>query len=218
MKVTVVIDAFRAFTTASYVLERHPSSYVISTRTAVLTQLAKGAIDPLFIGKSEPGVQFTYTIPNSPTRTKQISIISRQVFHRTAAGAKGLLEAAKSDLILAAGFVNADATVAYIHTLECVEVDIVPMGHEGITPSLEDEFCAQYIQAGLDRQPFVHCDFRERLRQGPGAYFFSEDQKQYPRKDFERCLKFRRFDFAIKAVVYGDYAVLEKIVLPSGAV
>ncbi len=210
VNVAVVIDAFRAFATASYVLEQHPATYILTTKSTVVSRLASNLSNPLLIGKPEIGADLTYDIPNSPTRVKGLNIKDRNVLHRTEAGAKGVLLAHDADIILAVGFINADATVQYIKTLTNPKVNIVPMGHEAKTPSLEDDACAQYINALLHDQKLNLTQYHTALREGPGSYFFSDDQWQYPRKDFVRCLKVGRFNFAIQAEVRDDYAILRR--------
>jgi 2-phosphosulfolactate phosphatase len=208
LRVTVVIDVFRAFSTASYVLERNPATYVFATKSAVISRLASNFPSPLLIGKPEIGSELIYDIPNSPTRVYDVIITNQNILHRTEAGSKGVLLAKEADIVLVAGFVNAEATAQYINTLSNKEVSIVPMGHEGITPSLEDDLCAMYIEMLINGKKMDVTPYLEELRKGSGHYFFGEDQWQYPREDFERCLEIGRFDFAIRAVVFEDYAML----------
>lgn len=209
--VTVVIDVFRAFTTASYVLEWYPASYMLTTQSAVIARLASEFQAPLLIGKPEVGAILNYHIPNSPTRVKEVKVTGQHVLHRTEGGARGVLDAKGAGLILVAGLANADATIHYIKKLIKPEVKIVPMGHEATTPSLEDDICAQYIKARLEGQTINLEQYYTPLREGPGSYFFSDDQWQYPSQDFERCLELGRFNFAIKAEVQGDYAILTRL-------
>jgi 2-phosphosulfolactate phosphatase len=212
--VTVVIDVFRAFTTACYILEDSPSTYTLTTRSAVIDRLAQSSLNPVLIGKPELGSALSYAIPNSPTRVSEIDLKNRTVFHRTEAGARGILLAKDADVILAAGFVNAEATVQYIKTLTNPELTILPMGHEGITPSLEDDLCALYIEALFRGEKIDISPYLSELREGAGRYFFSEDQWQYPIEDFARCLEIDRFNFAIEAVTFDDYARLNRVDAP----
>lgn len=210
-KVTVVIDVFRAFTTASYVLEQSPASYKLAVKQDVVSQLVLKHLNPLVIGKPEKGMDGQmYHIPNSPTRVLDVEISNRDVIHRTEAGAKGVLSAQKADIVLAAGFVNAAATVNHIKTLNNPKVTILPMGHEGNFSSLEDELCAKYIGALLENATVELTPYLSELKEGPGRYFFLDDQWQYPSADFERCLEIDRFNFAIQAIVKSDYAILRR--------
>lgn len=215
IRVTVVIDAFRAFTTAAYVLENNPASYRVATNSSVISRLAKGTINPLLIGKSEKEFDHVvYHIPNSPTRVLEVGIAGRNVLHRSDAGAKGILQAKDADIILAAGFVNAESTVHFINNTirkkGVPKITINPMGYLGETPSLEDEICAKYIECLLKEEQFDIKPYLDQLRQGSGSYFFSQDQKQYPVEDFTRCLEMSRFNFAIQAILKDDYAILAR--------
>ena len=209
-KITVVIDVFRAFTTACYVLERHPASYFYSYSCKVAEKLTLQASNPLLIGKPEKGSQLKYHIPNSPTHVAKKEIKNRHIIHRSESGARGILSSQKVDLILAAGFINARATVDFIKTFENSIVTILPMGHEATTPSLEDEICAQYLMALINSKYFDTSKYVAELASGPGKYFFSDDQEQYPKEDFAMCLELNKFNFVIQAQPYSDYAVLRR--------
>ena len=92
LKVTVIIDVFRAFTTACYVLEQKPKKYFYATKSSVLRELSLNYANKLFIGKNEIGANINYDIPNSPTRVTKVDVKNRIVMHRTEAGAKGILK------------------------------------------------------------------------------------------------------------------------------
>ncbi|MBN9342921.1 MAG: hypothetical protein BGO76_07055 [Caedibacter sp. 38-128] len=209
-KITVIIDVFRAFTTACYVLERHPASYFYSYSCKAVEKLTLQTVNPFLIGKPEKGSQLKYHIPNSPTHVAKKEIKNRNIIHRSESGARGILSSQKVDLILAAGFVNARATVDYIKTFKNSIVTILPMGHEATSPSLEDEICAQYLLALMNSKCFDTSIYVLELASGPGKYFFSDDQDQYPKEDFAMCLELNKFNFAIQAQLHSDYAVLKR--------
>ncbi|WP_341760885.1 2-phosphosulfolactate phosphatase [Candidatus Tisiphia endosymbiont of Thecophora atra] len=210
IQVVVIIDVFRAFTTAAYVLDRNPTIYMLAKESTIISRLATNFNNPLLIGKSEKGVDLIYDIPNSPTRVRAVTIAGRSVLHRTEAGAWGVLLAKEADIILAAGFVNAGATAEYIKTLSNAKVIIIPMGHEGTTPSLEDNVCAEYIKDLINGKKTNLTKFLSILRESSGKYFFSQDQWQYPKEDFFRCLKIDHFNFIIKATIMDNYAILTR--------
>lgn len=209
--VVIIVDAFRAFATASYVLEKYPNNYYMSTTSSALSKLSHDFLNPFFIGKQEKGADpILYDIPNSPTRASTVNLFERHVFHRTAAGAKGLLESKINDLVLGAAFTNADATARIIRSLPEDTVTYKPMGHEGITPSLEDDLCVKYIQGLLEGPKIDLNDHLSDLKDGPAKYFFTENQWEYPEEDFDRCLELRHVDFAIEAIVHDHHAQLIK--------
>jgi len=75
-------------------------------------------------------------------------------------------------------------------------VTLVAMGHEGETPSAEDELTAEVIAARIRGEPLDLSPRIDALRDGPGRYFFTEAQHEYPREDFERCTDVDRFGSA----------------------
>jgi 2-phosphosulfolactate phosphatase len=207
-RVAVIIDAFRAFATACYVLDRGPDEYFLATSSETVARLARQAANPLLIGKPELGADLVYAIPNSPTRALEVSIVGRTVIHRTQAGAKGVVEAAGVEIVLAAALVNTSATARTLRGIAPSALTLAPMGHEGVTPTLEDDLCGVAITSHLEGEHFDLAQFVPALREGSGRYFFGDDQWQYPREDFERCTARDRFDFAIRAERVDDYARL----------
>lgn len=206
--VTVIIDAFRAFASAAYILHQRPREYLLTSTSASAARLAAADPDALLVGKPEIGARIAYDIPNSPTRVVETRIAGRRVVHRTEAGSRGVLAA--NGIVLVAGFVNARATAAWLRRARA-HVRLWPMGHEAASPSLEDDLCAACIESLLIGRTFDLSPHRQALRDGPGRYFFGEDQWQYPREDFVRCLELNRFDFAIQAEARGDHARLSAV-------
>ena len=203
----VVIDAFRAATTATAVLARRPRLYLYTHSCAVAARLAASAEDPLLIGRPEPGSTFRYHLPNSPSRVSEHQIADRVVIHRTSAGAIGVLQSPPGAEVLLAGFVNAEATAERLRDRPHV---LLPMGHEATTPSLEDELCARLIAArvvgsDLDLGPHL-----ADLRAGPGRYFFEADPRFYPPADFELCLAVDTVHFSVRVHRRGDHSLLQR--------
>lgn len=112
------------------------------------------------------------------------------------------------ETVLAAALVNTSATAHALRELAPSALTLVPMGHEGATPTLEDDLCGVAITSLLEGKRVELAQFIPALRAGPGRYFFGDDQWQYPREDFERCTAWDRFDFAIRAERVDDYARL----------
>lgn len=202
----VIIDTFRAATTACHILRQEPSEYLIVAESRVARRLASERRGALLVGKPEIGSDQAYDVPNSPTRVDALDLAGRSVIHRTTAGTTGVLHA-DAPTVLLAGLVNATATARLVRGRPH---QLVPMGHEGTTPSLEDDIAAAYIRACLEGLRFSTTPHIEALRSGPGRYFFAEDQDQYPAADFDRCLAVDAFDFAVRAEVFGDYARLRR--------
>lgn len=203
----VVIDVFRAFTTACHVLSAGPAAYLMVATSEAALVLRRSHPGALMIGKPEVGEDCLYDIPNSPLLATRADIRGRVVIHRTAAGAPGLINLAAEGPALAACFANLAATVRTIRSSgrRCW---LSPMGHEGKEPSLEDDLCAEAIMLALDGRRLDLTPHLPSLRMGSGRYFFGADQAQYPQEDFALCLSLDVFDFPIWARRHGDYVML----------
>jgi 2-phosphosulfolactate phosphatase len=202
----VIVDVFRACTTACHGLDRGPACYWLTSSSASAARIASETSRPLLIGKPEKGSALGYHIPNSPTRVASVAVEGRDIIHRTTAGARGVIAALHSDTVLLGCFANASATVARIGQLKPEVVSIVAMGHEGNEPTPEDDLCADYLAMKLQGQELDILPFFSALRSTSGAYFFGDTQDEYPSSDFAHCLELDRFDFAVEARRSGDAA------------
>ncbi len=207
----VIIDVFRAFTTACHVAEQAPAAQLLVSRCDVAARLAAEASRPFLIGKPEKGSTLAYDCPNSPTIVASHPLAGRTVIHRSAAGAAGILRATAATEVLAAAFVNADAVARYLLARSPALVTLVCMGHEGTASSPEDELCARYLLARLRGRRFEVKPRLPPLRDGPGRYFFAGEHDEYPQTDFARCTETNRFGFVLRADVHGDHARVARV-------
>lgn len=208
--VLVVIDVFRAFTTAAYVLEQNPKEYFFTNKSYVVQTLKNHFNESVLIGKPEIGFSLEYTIPNSPTRAAELSLKNKVIIHRTEAGGSGVVNAKNADIIIVLTFPTLKATVRYLKRLKDPKIIIHPMGHEAKKPSLEDDLCKEALEKELKGEIFIIKLFEEILKKGPGSYFFTKNQREYPEEDFKKCLGEKSFDFVIKAKLFDGYAILFK--------
>ena len=118
----IVVDVFRAATTACHILSRRPADYFYTDSCAVVASLAEAHEHAVLVGRPETGSQQVYDIPNSPTRVADVEIEGRVLVHRTSAGAKGVLEAPRGACVLLSGFINATATARLVASLRLHEM------------------------------------------------------------------------------------------------
>ena len=145
-------------------------------------------------GRKQPGCDFG----NSPLEITKRNLTGRTLIHTTSAGTQGLENAKGADLLLAASLVNARATAEYLRRLNPAQVSLVCMGLAGRRPTDEDTLCAQYIRALLLDLPFDKEQAVETMRRGDGQRFFiPEDQGFAPKEDFDLCVMFDRFPYAL---------------------
>jgi len=196
---TVVIDVFRAFTTAAYVMangalrihpvgtldeafalkERHPDWVLMGERG----------------GRPVPGFDYG----NSPHKVKDVNFRGRVVVQSTSAGTQGIVNASGAEEILPGSFVMADAIIDHIRDRSPKVLSLVAMGWNGRERSPEDELLAEYIETRLrGRKP----DFKamvEQIRAHPeGAKFFDPSQPDFVEGDFHCAMDLNRFNFCLR--------------------
>jgi 2-phosphosulfolactate phosphatase len=183
----VIIDVFRAFTTAAFCV-------AAGAREIVLVgdheqALALKARDPdLFLtgeigGRPIPG----FDAGNSPSRIDGLDLAGRRVVQRTSAGTQGVVAAAAASEILLGSLVVAGATVRYLQSRDAIS--LVAMGTHGGDDHGEDELCAAYLeQLLLDAAPT-----RPVIALAPAEQW----PDWFPRRDAELALEVDRFSFAL---------------------
>ena len=207
---TVVIDVFRAFTTAAYVMANgaqriHP---VGSLEEAF--RLRELHPDWLLMGerggKKIPGFDYG----NSPHEVSGVDFTGRTVVQTTSAGTQGIVNARCADEILLGGFVMAGAIVEYIKRKDPETVSLVAMGWGGQVKSPEDESLAEYIEKRLSGLEPSFASMKQRIREHPqGAKFFDPEQPEFVEGDFHCAMDLNRFCFCLR-VVPGDPPSVEK--------
>lgn len=199
--VAVIIDVFRAFTTACHAAAAGARPILPADSPESARALARAHPDAITAGERYgrplPGFDFG----NSPAHLEaaRIRLAGRAFVQATHAGTRGLLAATGAEEVLAASLVNASATAKYLATIRSEIVTLVPMGWTGEEPAEEDDLCAAYI-AGLLRGEHPDSNgFAEVLRTATAAAkFFDPDQPWAPEEDFHLCLRVNRFPFALR--------------------
>lgn len=207
---TVVIDVFRAFSTAAYVMangaERiHP---VGSLEEAF--RLRELHPDWLLMGerggRKVPGFDYG----NSPYEVSGVDFTGRMVVQTTSAGTQGIVNAVGAEEILLGSFVMADAIIEYITRKNPEIVSLVAMGWGGRVKSPEDESLAEYIEKRLSGLEPDFASMKQRIREHPqGAKFFDPEQPEFVEGDFHCAMDLNRFSFCLR-LVRGDPPYMEK--------
>jgi 2-phosphosulfolactate phosphatase len=194
----VVIDVFRAFTTACYAAAAGARVVPVADIDAAR---ALGARHPDWLlagerdGRDLPGFDFG----NSPARIAAAPLAGRTLVHTTHAGTQGVTRADAADEVLTGSLVNAAAIVRYLRRRSPAVVSIVRMGHQAQERSLEDDLCAELLAARLVGREHDTHDLAARLRAAPAAAkFFDPAATWAPEADFALCAAVDRFDFVLR--------------------
>ena len=154
---TVIIDVFRAFTTAAVALSRGARRIVmVDSLDEALATRNKG-IGDYCIGERDsikpPGFDFG----NSPAELACAEVAGKTLIQTTTNGTAGINAARGADVIYAGAFVTAEATVRTILRKQPVAVTLVAIGRSnGRVRADEDELCALYLRSRLGgRQPNI---------------------------------------------------------------
>lgn len=210
---TVVIDVFRAFSTACYVFDNKAKTIIPVGNIAIAYKLKKENPDFILMGErngvSQPGFDFG----NSPFRIKDIDFSGKTVIHTTTAGTQGLVNAKQSEQIITGSFVNANAIVRYIKKLNPPFVSIVCTGTPDEYTMNEDALCAEYLKNALTDKPNNFEKIKADLHSPEfSSWFFDPKIITHPIEDFDLCLDLDRFDFVLKAEPYRNGLLCLKMI------
>ena len=196
----VVIDVFRAFSTACYIIGNGAREILCVGEVETAFRLKKEDPDRILVGERDEKIVEGFQFGNSPVQVEHEDFSGRTVIQTTSAGTRGMVSATLADEILAGSFVNADAIVDYIRRRDPAVVSLVCMGYSAERHIEEDNLCADYIRDRLQGLEPDYGAMTEIIRQTSGQRFFlAENQGHAPSTDFYLCLDINRFDFVLKA-------------------
>ena len=146
--ITVIIDVFRAFTTAAYAFDQGADAiFMIGDGASALQLRASGRAD-LCVGEDGGKMIEGFDFGNSPYAMSQTNLTGKTLALRTSNGTRGLLAASGAEAIYTGAFATAEATVRRIKAQNPEVITIVPMGAME-RRATEDEVCALYHLALL---------------------------------------------------------------------
>ncbi len=195
----IIIDVFRAFTTAAIAFARGAREIVLTAEPETALALRAAGIGELCMGevggKRPPGFDFG----NSPYELSQATLEGKTLIQSTRAGTVGVCAVRDSEALYAASLLIAHATAELVRAAEPRVVTLVAMGSQGQLRTDEDEQCALYLRnLLLGSQPD-----REAVRQlvligAETAKFGDPEQRHFHPKDRDLALEIDKLDFAIE--------------------
>jgi 2-phosphosulfolactate phosphatase len=209
---TVIIDVFRAFSTACYAYDRGASRIFPIGEIGLAYQIKEQNPDFVLVGERNEQKPPGFDFGNSPAQLLTGDLTGKTIVHTTSSGTQGIANAKNANEIITGSFVNAGAIVKYIQKKNPETVSLVCMGYACEYPTDEDTFCAEFIKNELLG---ISNNFQEIvgiIKIGSGARFFDPEKQSWsPQADFDLCLDINRFGFVLKVEKDGNMNYLKRI-------
>ncbi len=209
---TVIIDVFRAFSTACYAFNAGAEKIIPIGEIGEAYKLKEENKDFILIGERNEQKPAGFDYGNSPSQLLSGNLQGKTIVHTTSSGTQGIANAKNAGEIITGSFVNAGAIVKYIRKKQPEKVSLVCMGYACEYPTDEDTLCAEWIKNELEGKENDFARMVETIKHGTGARFFDPEKQSWsPVKDFELCLDLNRFDFVLKVEKNPAPAILKRI-------
>ena len=212
---TVIIDVFRAFSTACYAMEKGAEKIIPVGNIEKAYQFREENPEFLLMGERNEMKPHGFDYGNSPSQLLHTNLTGKTIVHTTSSGTQGIEAAVNAPEVITGSFVNALAIVNYIKTQNPEILSLVCMGYACEYPTDEDTLCAEYIRNELKGLPNDFNKMKEIIRKGSGKRFFETEKQEWaPKEDFDLCLDLNRFNFVLRVEKSSDYNFLQKVVVP----
>jgi 2-phosphosulfolactate phosphatase len=197
---TLVIDTFRAFSTAAYLFDAGVARLIL-TDTLDQARLTAGAIDEALLCGENEGIQpADFDLGNSPAQViERTDLTGRTIVMRTSAGSRSVVAAASAGAspIYATSLVVASATAAAV------------TDEPAVTIVAEDDATANLLEALLTKTPHRTETMIEVLLAGTGAKRLLTTPSIDDR-DLDLCLAVDAFDFPMEVTSETGLLVLKR--------
>ena len=209
---TVIIDVFRAFSTACYIYQNEAQLIIPVADLNLAYRLKENNSEITLVGERSGKIKEGFDYSNSPSKIKNICFKNKVVVLTTSSGTKGIIQADKANEIITGSFVNLSAIINYIKTRNPDHVSLVCMGRGGKRRAEEDIQCAKAIKKLLEGNSYNFKTLKDNLKQTAGKRFFNPHKSWFPEEDFHLCLEVDKFNFVMKVEKEaGDLTFLKKI-------
>ncbi len=209
---TVIIDVFRAFSTACYAFGNGIERIYPVGDLEHSYKMKQQNPQYILVGEREEQKPEGFDFGNSPSQLLKTDLNGKTMVHTTSSGTQGIANATGADEILTGSFVNAQAIINYIREKNPAKVSLVCMGYSCRYPTDEDTLLGVYIKNELEGKPNDFEAMVEQIRNGDGARFFAPEKQEWaPAADFDLCLSLNRFNFVLKVETENGTNYLKKI-------
>ena len=211
----IVIDVFRAFTTAALAFDQGAAAITLIAEAEDALALYRSGVGEVLLGevdgKRPPGFDYG----NSPYELTGVDLTGKSLVQSTRAGTVGVaaaFAAPDTDTIYLGSLVVAAATVQAVRRENPELVTILAMGDQGVVRSDEDEQCALYLRNLLEgREPDPDALRQLIMAGGATEKFFDPAQPQYHPQDVELALQISKYPFAMRVSRENGRPVARKV-------
>jgi 2-phosphosulfolactate phosphatase len=197
--VTIIIDVFRAFTTAAVAFDRGAAKIILVAEVEEALELRRQGKGHLCMGEVDGIKPGGFDFGNSPYEISQADLTGQTLIQSTRAGTVGVNAAAAAEAIYLGAFVTATATVNAILASSPPLVTLVAMGVATKQRSDEDEQCALYLRNLLQGHRPDSEAVKHLVRIGQEAQKYDDPaQPQYHPQDRALALQIDRYPFALR--------------------
>lgn len=187
--IAVVIDVFRAFTTAAFCVAAGAREIVLVKDPEEALAMKKKDPSLFLTGEVEGRPIAGFDAGNSPSEIEQLRLDGRRIVQRSSSGTQGVVAAGLAARVFLGSFVTAAATCRAV--AEGPLITLVAMGDGGESPCPEDELCAVYLELLLAGRRIDPAPMLSQLR------WERSWPDWFPRRDAELACEIDRFDFAL---------------------
>ena len=207
----VVIDVFRAFTTAAVALGNGAASIIMVDSVEKALTLQKDIVGTLCMGERGGKKLPSFNFGNSPAEIAKIDLTGVTLIQTTSNGTRGIACSGRARRIYAGSFVNVQATAeCLMRSYSGGKIVIVAMGSSGVRTD-EDELCALYLRAALLGMTPDSTAIRTYLLSLAHEINLVDGRaEQITTEDLSYCLDIGRLDFAVRVDLVGDLLVASK--------
>ena len=200
MRIAVVIDVLRAFSTACVAFERGATGILLVPDADVAFRVKRARPDYLLVGETDGYPIDGFDFGNSPTALSSADVEGRVLVHKTTAGVPATLGALDRDRVFVTGLMTAEITSAHAENMGLVQY--IPSDRFGD----EDIACAEYMRGEITLE-----QARERVVASDSAKkFLRNEEPAFPRSDLDICLRPAAARFVME-VRPGETPMVEKV-------
>jgi 2-phosphosulfolactate phosphatase len=198
----IVIDVFRAFTTAAIAFANGATQITLVAEADDALELHRSGVGDVLMGEVDGKRPDGFHFGNSPHEISQVDLTGKSLVQSTRAGTVGVaaaFDAPRAQTIYLGSFVVADATVKAVLQDAPELVTIVAMGDQGVARADEDEHCGIYLRNLLEgRRPDPEALRSLIMTGGATQKFFDDRQPQFHPRDVELALQVSKYPYAMK--------------------